>query len=130
MFGIAKFGAQKIWHQILLNTTAKFGTKFPDRGTRTSIRRECWLLFPLGLWLVAVKSSFLASRCLPLIPGGSWMLAVFESGPQITPLAPSAQHAVLNPLGDYGLTIAPRYCPSAAPQQDPQIDTHNVTSGA
>ena len=33
---MAKFGALKIWHKFL-NTMAKFGTKFPDHGIRTSI---------------------------------------------------------------------------------------------
>ena len=51
--GIAKFGAEKIWHQFS-DTTAKFCTKLADCGTTTSIDREWWLLFPTGLWLLAV----------------------------------------------------------------------------
>ena len=39
-FGMAKFGAVQIWHEFL-NTTAKFGTKFPDCGIRTSIHCKC-----------------------------------------------------------------------------------------
>ena len=63
MFGMAKFDAEMIWCQFL-NTTAKFGTTFPDGGTRTSIDREWWLLFPTGLWLVAVISQRLVDGCL------------------------------------------------------------------
>ena len=50
-----------------LKYNCEIGTKFPDCGTRTGIHRERCLLFPFGLWLVAVKSSFLASRCLLLL---------------------------------------------------------------
>ena len=52
--GSAKFGVEKIWHQFL-NTTEKLGANLPDCGTR-SIDCEWWLLFPMGLWLVAVIS--------------------------------------------------------------------------
>ena len=41
--GMATFGAERFWHQFL-NTAAKFGIKFPDCGTRTSIHHECWIL--------------------------------------------------------------------------------------
>ena len=37
-FGMAKIGAEKIWRQFL-NTTGKFGTTFPDCGTRTILHR-------------------------------------------------------------------------------------------
>ena len=56
-FGMAKSGREKIWHQ-LENTTAKFGTKLPACGTRTSVDREWWLLFPIGLALVVISYSF------------------------------------------------------------------------
>ena len=32
----------------------KFWYKFQDCGTRTSIGREWWLLFPVGIWFVAL----------------------------------------------------------------------------
>ena len=51
---MCKIGAEKLWHQFL-NTTGKFGTKFPDCGTRTKIDCEWWLLFPLGLWLLVIS---------------------------------------------------------------------------
>ena len=39
---MAKFGAEKIRHPIS-DTTAKYGTKSPDRGTRAGQHRERWL---------------------------------------------------------------------------------------
>ena len=39
-FGMAKFGAVKIWHEFWY-TMAKLGTKFPDCGIRTSVHRKC-----------------------------------------------------------------------------------------
>ena len=59
--GMAKLGAEKICHQFS-TTTGKFGTNFPDCGIpRMDV--DWWLLFPTGLWLVAVMS------CWPLAAG-------------------------------------------------------------
>ena len=41
----------------------KIWCKFPDCGTKTSVDREWWWVFPTGLWLVAV------------IPYSFWMAA-------------------------------------------------------
>ena len=51
-FGMAKYCADKKWHQFL-NTTEKCGAKIPDCGT-TSIDCEWWLPFIMCPWLVAV----------------------------------------------------------------------------
>ena len=60
-FGMAKLGAEKIWHQVL-NTTETFGTKFPDRGTTSIDRERCYFLWAFG-WLL-------------LFLGGFWMVVV------------------------------------------------------
>ena len=55
----------------ILKYRCKTWHKSPDCGTRTNVDREWWLLFPAGLWLVAVVSS--SGRLLgwlPLLPGG------------------------------------------------------------
>ena len=62
IFGVAKSGVETMWDQFS-NTTGKLGTKFPHCGTRD---HECWLLLPMGLWLVGF--SFLASGYLLLFP--------------------------------------------------------------
>ena len=55
-----------------------FGAKSPDCGTRTSIDREWWLLFPVGLWLIAAISWRLLDGCFG---GGSYYLvAVAHNG--------------------------------------------------
>ena len=53
IFGIAKFGAEKIWHQFL-NTIAKFGATFADgahknKCTLQLLASGCLRLFPTGL---------------------------------------------------------------------------------
>ena len=60
----------------LLKYHFKIWYKSPDCGTGTSTDRERGMLFPFGIWSVACKSCFLASRGLPLCPGGPWTLAV------------------------------------------------------
>ena len=52
-FGMAKFGAEEIWHQFL-TTTGKFGIKFPDCGT-ASVDHELWLL--LGYCVVTAPGA-------------------------------------------------------------------------
>ena len=54
---MAKFGAG------ILKYHGKIWYKFPDCGTRKSIDREWWLLFPAGLWLVAVNCSRILDGC-------------------------------------------------------------------
>ena len=40
----------------VLKYQCKIWYKYPKFGTRTSIDCECWFLFPMGLWLVALIS--------------------------------------------------------------------------
>ena len=59
---MAKFGVE-IFLAPILRYHWKIWYKFPDCGTRTSIDCEWWLLFPTGLWLVAVICWGLLDGC-------------------------------------------------------------------
>ena len=67
IFGLAKFGAGKVWHRFL-NSMARFGTKFPDCRTRTSLHHDYWLL---DAWCYFLEGP----DCLLLFPDAFWMLA-------------------------------------------------------
>ena len=51
---LAKFDAEKFWHQFL-NATATFGTN-SQTVIDCDIDGEWWLLFPMGLWVAAAIS--------------------------------------------------------------------------
>ena len=66
-----------------LNTTAKFGTNFPDCGTSSSRDRAWWLSCPVGVWLAAVVAwRRLEGRLEGLLffPGGIRRLVVGHNG--------------------------------------------------
>ena len=95
--GMAKFGAEKNLAPIL-KYRAKVWHKFPDCGGRTRIDREWWLLFPVGLWLVAVISWRLLDGCLA---GCCYFLEAsghngFPRSPPFSPVPPSRGIRELN----------------------------------
>ena len=70
---VEKLGTCEVWNGELwcgensapiLKYYRKIWYKSPDCSTKTSIDRVWWLVFPLGLWLVAVISRRLLDGCL------------------------------------------------------------------
>ena len=80
MFGMAKFGAGKTWHQFL-NSIAKFATKFPDCGKKQAYTAAIgFLMLAVISWrlLNACCSCLMAPGCWLIFSGNFWMLDIIS----------------------------------------------------